>query len=76
MMRREWEGGKPKRITGVGSTGLAGDDDAGEVKPKRGGMTSGGGEGAKKQKPVSISVVDTKRCEGRATFLRFLFCVR
>ena len=43
-MRREWEGGKPKRITGVGSDRFGGDERGAEVK--REGVISGGGEGA------------------------------
>jgi hypothetical protein len=44
MMRREWEGGKPKRITGVGSERFGGEDRGAELN--RLGVISGGGEGA------------------------------
>ena len=43
-MRREWEGGKPKRITGVGSDRFGGDEMGAELN--REGVISGGGEGA------------------------------
>jgi hypothetical protein len=43
-MRREWEGGKPKRITGVGSDRFGGEERGAELN--REGVISGGGEGA------------------------------
>jgi hypothetical protein len=46
-MRGAWEGGKPKRITGVGSgRGLGAEEAEGGIEVNREGVMSGGGEGA------------------------------
>jgi hypothetical protein len=44
MIRRECEGGKPKRITGVGSERFVGEE--GGAEPNKEGVISGGGDGA------------------------------